>query len=291
VAGITQLVRGNRVESLIGWSRRRLGIAAVIVAIITFALSLEVDRIIETAVSGGGPRVWPAALLKQLDWTTLWTASGCALLALVRARGDPPERRPWLAAVAMVLVLLAAKFIVVDTIMLRLAYGPVLSMVVVNPYSLTACVVAAGLVAAASALGPRGQGTDADRLWVWACALIAVMIVAWGSIEIDRMLAWITAGRGGAAGGPMDEPLALSIYWSLAAALAVGAGFHWRFAPLRYVGLGLFALTLVKVAMIDMAEVGGGYRVLSFMALGALLVGTSVLYGRLSPRLLGHGRG
>ena len=31
-----------------------------------------------------------------------------------------------------------------------------------------------------------------------------------------------------------------------------------------------------------------GYRILSFMGLGGLLLGTSVLYGKLSPRLLAN---
>jgi uncharacterized membrane protein len=42
----------------------------------------------------------------------------------------------------------------------------------------------------------------------------------------------------------------------------------------------------VKIVVIDLGQVGTGYRVLSFMGVGAMLLGTSVLYGKLSPRLL-----
>jgi uncharacterized membrane protein len=35
-----------------------------------------------------------------------------------------------------------------------------------------------------------------------------------------------------------------------------------------------------------MNQVQAGYRILSFIGLGALLMGTSVLYGKLGPRLL-----
>ena len=64
------------------------------------------------------------------------------------------------------------------------------------------------------------------------------------------------------------------------------SGFRFRTAGLRYFGLGLFAVTLLKVVLLDMSQVQTGYRVLSFLGLGLLLMGTSVLYGKLSPMLL-----
>ena len=50
--------------------------------------------------------------------------------------------------------------------------------------------------------------------------------------------------------------------------------------------LALFAVTLLKVVTIDMSQVSTGYRILSFVGLGGLLLVTSVLYGKLSPVLL-----
>jgi uncharacterized membrane protein len=35
-----------------------------------------------------------------------------------------------------------------------------------------------------------------------------------------------------------------------------------------------------------MSEISTGYRILSFLGLGLLMLGTSVLYGKLSPKLL-----
>jgi len=68
--------------------------------------------------------------------------------------------------------------------------------------------------------------------------------------------------------------------------LCVGLGFRVRQAPIRYFGLFLFALTLLKVVVIDLSAASTGYRILSFVGLGALLLGTSVLYGKVSPVLL-----
>ena len=52
-------------------------------------------------------------------------------------------------------------------------------------------------------------------------------------------------------------------------------------------GLLLLGITLIKVFTVDLAQVHTGYRVLSFVALGLLLLATSVLYGRVAPKLVG----
>ena len=78
---------------------------------------------------------------------------------------------------------------------------------------------------------------------------------------------------------------AISIFWSIFAAATVGAGFKMAAASMRYFGLGLFAVALLKVVLIDMEQVSTGYRILSFLLLGALLLATSLLYGKLSPKL------
>ena len=49
---------------------------------------------------------------------------------------------------------------------------------------------------------------------------------------------------------------------------------------LRWLGLGVFALTVGKVFLIDLASLKTVYRIGSFLALGALLVAASFLYQR-----------
>jgi uncharacterized membrane protein len=55
---------------------------------------------------------------------------------------------------------------------------------------------------------------------------------------------------------------------------------------MRWFGLTLFGITLGKILLVDLGQVSTGYRILSFIGVGGLLLGTSVLYGKLSPRLL-----
>ena len=115
-----------------------------------------------------------------------------------------------------------------------------------------------------------------------------MLVVLWaGTLEIDRGFERLIAAGSTAFGDPrLARQVAFSIFWSLFAVSSVVAGFRFRTAGLRYFGLGLFAVTLLKVVLVDMGQVQTGYRVLSFLGLGLLMMGTSVLYGKLSPMLL-----
>ena len=117
----------------------------------------------------------------------------------------------------------------------------------------------------------------------WNSGLIGVGIffVA-SSAEVGRLLG------GGGGGGGSDRLVAAgySVWWGILALAAVVAGFRWHFAAARYAGLALFGIVLLKVVFLDLAGAGQGWRILSFLALGGLLLATSVLYGKLAPLLL-----
>ena len=119
--------------------------------------------------------------------------------------------------------------------------------------------------------------------------LLGTLVLLWaGTLEIDRAFAVMGVSGGGLFSDPrLAEQVVLSIFWSAFAVGAVGVGFRLRATPLRYFGLALLALTLLKVMAIDLSQVSRGYRILSFVGLGMLMLGTSVLYGKLSPKLLG----
>ena len=113
-------------------------------------------------------------------------------------------------------------------------------------------------------------------------------------MEIDRYFdfsAYASLIRGTRGPEPADaraKHVLISAFWSVYAVACVALGFRLRAAGLRYFGLGLFAATAVKVMLVDLSEVQTGYRILSFLGLGLLLLGTSVLYGKLTPVLLGE---
>lgn len=65
-----------------------------------------------------------------------------------------------------------------------------------------------------------------------------------------------------------------------AVAPALSAGFFYRQPVLRKVAFGLFAATVLKAFLYDMAETAAPFRIASFTVLGAVLIGASYLYHR-----------
>ena len=64
------------------------------------------------------------------------------------------------------------------------------------------------------------------------------------------------------------------------AAVLLGTGFARRLAALRWSGLAIFLVTLVKVFFVDMAQLPTAHRIGGFLVLGLLLLGASFLYQR-----------
>ena len=269
-----------------------LALAGALLALFTIGLTLEIDRVVEAA--GPGATAWPVWQLKHMAWTVLWTICVAGYVVLSR-RLEPDDRlRPgWARSAEVLLVLVAVKFLLVDTFVFRVAGRAALSTPGVNFQTLTAAVVVGGLVvlgflAGSSPVASDEQSRSAKRGLPALAGFLAVLVVLWGgTLEIDRAFERLIAAGSAAFTDPRRaKQVAFSIFWSLFAVGAVFAGFRFRTAGLRYFGLGLFAVTLVKVVAIDMSQVQTGYRVLSFLGLGLLLMGTSVLYGKLSPVLL-----
>ncbi len=71
-----------------------------------------------------------------------------------------------------------------------------------------------------------------------------------------------------------------SIWFMLFGAILLGVGFWRRSAFLRWQALVLMSVTIIKVFLYDMSELSQGYRILSFLGLGALLFAVSFVYQR-----------
>ena len=83
--------------------------------------------------------------------------------------------------------------------------------------------------------------------------------------------------------------LALSVLWTLFATGLLAAGLALRSRGLFYTAYALFGVTAVKVVMIDLATMPTLYRMLSFLALGVLLLAGAWLNLRFRERLLTPG--
>ena len=72
----------------------------------------------------------------------------------------------------------------------------------------------------------------------------------------------------------------ISLGWFVEAALLMAAGFWRESAFVRWLALGLIAATIAKVFAYDIWDLSRGYRIVSFVFLGVLLLAVSFAYQR-----------
>lgn len=72
----------------------------------------------------------------------------------------------------------------------------------------------------------------------------------------------------------------ISILWTVFSVALMITGFKVNSSIVRKVSLGLFLITLIKVFLFDMSKINTPYRILSFIILGIVMIGTSYLYHR-----------
>ena len=82
------------------------------------------------------------------------------------------------------------------------------------------------------------------------------------------------------AGRQMAERFSYSAWFLLAGAALLVFGFRRRSALLRWQALVLLAVTICKVFLLDTSTLSQGYRIVSFLALGVLLLAVSFAYQR-----------
>jgi len=80
--------------------------------------------------------------------------------------------------------------------------------------------------------------------------------------------------------------LALSVLWTLFSTGLLAGGLGLRNRPLFYAAYGLFAVTALKVVFVDLATLHTVYRMLSFLALGLLLLAGAYLNLRFRERMM-----
>jgi uncharacterized membrane protein len=141
-------------------------------------------------------------------------------------------------------------------------------------------LVACGLAALVCADQRRGERTWQVALWCGG----AISLLYLASVAI------VTSFQPGAAETiVLDLPVRqqgqvlVSALWGLVGLCALLAGLHRDVRELRIGALTLLLVTVGKVFLYDLSTLGSVYRVLSFLALGALLLAASFAYQRLRP--------
>jgi len=202
----------------------------------------------------------------------LWLCLGGFALRLSEWRG-----RPVLLWSGVILVALASAQIVLWQV---LAANPLITNKPVGDVMIfDALSLAYGLPALFfTALAMRRLGPN--QLRVAARILAAGLAFVWLSLEVRHAfhgtnLATFTTSDG--------EWYAYSAVWLAFAGIALATGLIRRDEWLRRAALGGIGLVVAKVFLSDMAELEGVLRALSFLGLGATLVGIGYAYRRLRP--------
>jgi len=98
-----------------------------------------------------------------------------------------------------------------------------------------------------------------------------------------EVFAWIGA-RDPKGDHASAEALSSSVILGLYGLVLVATGFTKNFRPHRLLGLALFALVVAKLYLSDIWTLGAVYRIVAFVALGALMFLGSFLYSRYRER-------
>ncbi|HSE18510.1 MAG TPA: DUF2339 domain-containing protein [Pyrinomonadaceae bacterium] len=203
------------------------------------------------------------------NWITIaWAVEGVAILW---AGLEIQSIR--LRAHAFALFALAfCKFLFWDT---PYGYRPAFTPVF-NRYFLSSLAVI-GCYLAAVYLFERAEKRDLNERTTKLVIALCAAFAFWLLISIETYTYFV--GRALAEKTPADAEherwlgqMALSVLWAAYAAALAAFGFVRRVAVVRWAALALFAFTIVKAMLVDLAQLQQLYRIIVFFVLGILLL-------------------
>jgi uncharacterized membrane protein len=146
--------------------------------------------------------------------------------------------------------------------------------------------IAVYALVAALAWRAREEIPEEAELWTQMAAgaalVVNALILVAVSLEIHNYW-WMQRWHGDWAelhAFRMDAQFSYSAWFMIFGAALLGMGFWRRSAFVRWQALILVAAAIGKVFLVDVSELSQGYRILSFLGLGALLLGVSFVYQR-----------
>lgn len=234
---------------------------------LVFWLLLMTQAIRGMARLGGAP---PMGLGETSAMALAWLGTGLATLRWQRHEPSAlVPRLAWPALATVATLLLAHALAIANPALTGEPVGawPILNLLL-PAYALPALL--AGL-AARELLG-LGQRRQAGV----ALAASQALGLVWLTLEVRH------AFEGESLAGPTSDAewLAWSGAWLAWAGATLGIGIARGNRPLRAAALLVASLAIAKTFLFDLAELGGLYRAVSFLALGLCLVGVGWLYRR-----------
>ncbi|UCI18166.1 DUF2339 domain-containing protein [Mesorhizobium sp. B2-1-8] len=253
-----------------GRPRLAMEAAAALFALLTLAM------LVRHAMHGGVIDSAAPTLTEQAIYTLIAIGAGAILIAIDR-RSPSSVLRYGSMAVGVVSVAFVAvqHFLVLNPLFTDESTGriPVFNLLFLA-YLLPA-TAAGGL-----ALYSRGKRPK----WYSAMlALVAALLAfAYATLSVRRLFKGEFIGLWSGLG--QLETYTYSALWLVIGVALLTAGVWLKSQVLRIASAGLIAVAVLKVFLFDMSELEGVLRALSFIGLGAVLIGIGLFYQRLLTR-------
>jgi uncharacterized membrane protein len=203
-------------------------------------------------------------------WVTVtWAAEGAAIVWI-----GLTTRRAWLRHGGTALIAIATARLVA----LEFAETSVNFTLFANRRTATGAFIVA-LMYGVAALYRRhaADAPDANRRWA-AGWVVAANTLTVGLLTADISSFWSV--RGERLSASFARQLTISVTWAAYAMALIAIGFRRQSAPLRYLALALFGVTVAKMFAVDLLTLDGVYRITGFVVMGIVLLAASFLYQR-----------
>jgi uncharacterized membrane protein len=148
---------------------------------------------------------------------------------------------------------------------------------VLNRYFLSSLVVIGCLVGASFLYQKTGEKKQIRAPKLRLVILLVAAVTFWFLMSVETQTFF--AARAAAEKIAEDAEhqrwlgqMALSVLWAAYAAALAAVGFVRRAASVRWAALALFALTIIKAMLVDLAQLQQLYRIIVFFVLGVLLL-------------------
>jgi uncharacterized membrane protein len=217
-----------------------------------------------------------AAIEADMPWIGLaWAAEASVLWWFGLRIGAKPLR-----AMAAVLSVMAVIYVVY----INAEYDS-RPQLLLNRYALSSLATIGCFVASLLASRVRlHQLVGTDRVLL-AIKVVACIVLIWYVVSVDLYDHFMTVGS--ETFHQLDtfrlSQMALSAWWSIYAGCVLAAGFKLRESLLRWTALAIFAATVGKAFLVDLAGLDQLYRIVAFFILAVLLGAAAWAYQRFNP--------
>ncbi len=240
-----------------------------------FAL-LTVAMLVRHAMHGGVIDTGPVTLAEQAIYTLIAIGAGAMLVAVdMRSPSWVLRYGSMAAGVISVAFIVFQHFLVLNPLFTDESTGqiPVFNLLFLA-YLLPA-IAAGGLALYARYKRPPWY---AQMLAVVA----ALLVFAYATLSVRRVFKGEFIGLWSGLG--QLETYTYSALWLVIGVVLLTAGVWLKSQVLRIASAALIAIAVLKVFLFDMSELEGVLRALSFIGLGAVLIGIGLFYQRLLTR-------